>query len=209
MRKERRLSERALLAPARRLRPDNVRNSTLCSLGRPQPPKHLWRCLNPVNRNGALLLFDEEEPARAECDLLMSPSSNSYMRYSIKLAPKPAAGPPASADWTLRGHDYSRKARRHRTSAGSIARPARDIDECCSDLLVFSRGDPDRSDRHYRTRSIPRSLRAVPQYHIGRLFRRRVLASRISTSDDANRHRVCHLVGIGDCPDHGCCLGLG
>ena len=48
---------------------------------------------NPVNRNGALLLFDEEEPARAECDRLNARSSNSYMRYSIKLAAKPAAGP--------------------------------------------------------------------------------------------------------------------
>jgi hypothetical protein len=47
---------------------------------------------NPVNRNGALLLFDEEEPARAECDRLNSRSSTSYLRYSVKLAPKPAAG---------------------------------------------------------------------------------------------------------------------
>ena len=48
---------------------------------------------NPVNRNGALLLFDEEEPARSECDRLNARSNNSYMRYSVKLAPKPAAGP--------------------------------------------------------------------------------------------------------------------
>ena len=48
---------------------------------------------NPVNRDGALLLFDEEEPARSECDQLNARSSNSYMRYSVKLAPKPAAGP--------------------------------------------------------------------------------------------------------------------
>ena len=52
--------------------------------------KHLWRC---PNRNGALLLFDEEEPARFECDRLNARSSNSYMRYSVKRAPKPAAAP--------------------------------------------------------------------------------------------------------------------
>ena len=42
---------------------------------------------NPVNRNGALLLFDEQERAQSECDRLNARSSNSHMRYSVKLAP--------------------------------------------------------------------------------------------------------------------------
>ena len=85
----------------------------------------------------------------------------------------------------------------------------RGLDESCHDLLVFGWGDPNRSDRHYRTGGIQRSFKASPEHYIGRLFRRRVLASLLPASDDANRDRVCRLVGIGDCPDNGCCLGLG
>jgi hypothetical protein len=44
---------------------------------------------NPVNRNGALLRFDEEEQARLECDRLNSRSRGSHIRYSVKLAPDP------------------------------------------------------------------------------------------------------------------------
>jgi hypothetical protein len=85
----------------------------------------------------------------------------------------------------------------------------RGLDESCHDLLVFGWGDPNRSDRDYRTGSVQKSFKASPEHHIGLLFRRRVLASLLSASDDANRDRVCDLVGIGDCPDNGCCLGLG
>lgn len=42
---------------------------------------------NPVNRNGAILCFDDEEHARAECDRLNARSGASYMRYSFKRAP--------------------------------------------------------------------------------------------------------------------------
>jgi len=83
------------------------------------------------------------------------------------------------------------------------------LDESCHDLLVFGWGDPNRSDRHYRTRSIRKFFQAAPNHHIGRLFCRRVLAPLLPASDDANRDRVCRLVGIGDRPDNGCCLGLG
>jgi hypothetical protein len=48
---------------------------------------------NPVNRNGVLLLFDEQERAQSECDRLNARSSNSHMRYSVKLAPEPTARP--------------------------------------------------------------------------------------------------------------------
>jgi hypothetical protein len=48
---------------------------------------------NPVNRNGALLQFDEEDRARSECDRLNARSSNSHMHYSVKLAPKPVTDP--------------------------------------------------------------------------------------------------------------------
>ena len=42
---------------------------------------------NPVNRNGAILCFDDEGHARAECDRLNARSGASYMRYSFKRAP--------------------------------------------------------------------------------------------------------------------------
>ena len=53
---------------------------------------------NPVNRNGALLLFDEEERARSECDLLNARAGSSHMRYSVKLAPKHAEDSRAKSD---------------------------------------------------------------------------------------------------------------
>jgi hypothetical protein len=46
---------------------------------------------NPVNRNGAILCFDDEEHARAECDRLNARSGASYMRYSFKCAPNSSA----------------------------------------------------------------------------------------------------------------------
>ena len=88
----------------------------------------------------------------------------------------------------------------------------RGLDEPCHDLPVFGWGDPNRSDRYYRTGSIQKSFKASSEHHIDLVdlgFRRRVLASLLPASDDANRDRVCRLVGIGDCSDNGCCLGLG
>ena len=41
---------------------------------------------NPVNRNGAILFFDDEGRARAECDRLNVHTAGSYVRYSIKQA---------------------------------------------------------------------------------------------------------------------------
>jgi len=41
---------------------------------------------NPVNRNGAILCFDDEGRAHEECDRLNAHSSASHVRYSIKLA---------------------------------------------------------------------------------------------------------------------------
>ena len=41
---------------------------------------------NPVNRNGAILFFDDEGRARAECDRLNAHSRASHVRYSIKPA---------------------------------------------------------------------------------------------------------------------------
>jgi len=49
---------------------------------------------NPVNRNGAILCFDDEEHARAECDRLNAHSGASYMRYNVRRAP----GRTSSAD---------------------------------------------------------------------------------------------------------------
>jgi hypothetical protein len=42
---------------------------------------------NPVNRNGTLLCFEDEERARVACDRLNAHSSASHMRYSFKRAP--------------------------------------------------------------------------------------------------------------------------
>lgn len=39
---------------------------------------------NPVNRNGAILIFDDEQSARAECDRLNAKASTSHMRYTFK-----------------------------------------------------------------------------------------------------------------------------
>src|SRR5680860_1831806 len=77
----------------------------------------------------------------------------------------------------------------------------RGLDESCHDLLVFGWGDLNRSDRYYRAGSIHEFFKASPEHHIDLLFRRRVLASLLPASDDANRDRVCRLVGIGDRPD--------
>ena len=41
---------------------------------------------NPVIRNGALLFFDEEDCARAECDRLNSHPSNPHAHYTVQLA---------------------------------------------------------------------------------------------------------------------------
>jgi len=41
---------------------------------------------NPVMRNGAVLCFESEERARAECDRLNAARSSSQVRYSIKAA---------------------------------------------------------------------------------------------------------------------------
>lgn len=38
----------------------------------------------PVSRNGALLCFEDEERARAECDRLNARRANSRVRYSVK-----------------------------------------------------------------------------------------------------------------------------
>ncbi len=41
---------------------------------------------NPVMRNGAVLCFESEERARAECNRLNAARSSSQVRYSIKSA---------------------------------------------------------------------------------------------------------------------------
>ena len=53
---------------------------------------------NPVIRNGALLFFDEEDCARAECDRLNAYLSNPQTHYTVEFAD---AGPQAvcTADW--------------------------------------------------------------------------------------------------------------
>jgi hypothetical protein len=48
---------------------------------------------NPVNRNGTLLCFEDEERARVECDQLNAHSSASHMRYSFKRAPDRTSSP--------------------------------------------------------------------------------------------------------------------
>jgi hypothetical protein len=44
---------------------------------------------NPVIRNGALLFFDEEDCARAECDRLNAHLSSPHVYYTVQLAPMP------------------------------------------------------------------------------------------------------------------------
>jgi hypothetical protein len=48
---------------------------------------------NPVNRNGAILFFDDEDRARAECDRLNAHSIASHMRYSFKRAAERTSPP--------------------------------------------------------------------------------------------------------------------
>jgi hypothetical protein len=42
---------------------------------------------NPVIRNGALLFFDEEDCARAECDRLNAHLSSPHVYYTVQLDP--------------------------------------------------------------------------------------------------------------------------
>jgi hypothetical protein len=54
---------------------------------------------NPVIRNGALLFFDEEDRARAECDRLNAHLGNAHVNYTIQLS---SAAPSSSAARLLR-----------------------------------------------------------------------------------------------------------
>jgi hypothetical protein len=50
---------------------------------------------NPVIRNGALLFFDEEDYARAECDRLNARFGNGQVNYTVQLLT--SAAPASSA----------------------------------------------------------------------------------------------------------------
>jgi hypothetical protein len=54
---------------------------------------------NPVIRNGALLFFDEEDSARAECDRLNAHLSNPHVHYTVQLADARPLEAVCSADW--------------------------------------------------------------------------------------------------------------
>jgi hypothetical protein len=54
---------------------------------------------NPVIRNGALLSFDEEDCARAECDRLNAHLSNPHIHYTVQLADARRLEAVCSADW--------------------------------------------------------------------------------------------------------------
>ena len=48
-------------------------------------PKSLFgRASNPVMRNGTLLFFNDEGPARIECDRLNAHSGNPHVHYTVQ-----------------------------------------------------------------------------------------------------------------------------
>ena len=49
---------------------------------------------NPVIRNGALLFFDEEDRARAECDRLNAHLSTPHVHYAVQPASAEPISPP-------------------------------------------------------------------------------------------------------------------
>ena len=73
---------------------------------------------------------------------------------------------------------------------------------------MFGWVDPNRSNSHNRAGSLRKLLKATRQLHIGLMFRRRVLATLLPASNNANRGRVRRLVGVEYRPCDCCCLGL-
>jgi len=67
---------------------------------------------NPVIRNGALLFFDDEDRARAECDRLNAHSGSPHAHYAVQLAQssaEPISPPkvPSHADAVAPGGDQA------------------------------------------------------------------------------------------------------
>jgi hypothetical protein len=74
---------------------------------------------NPVIRNGALLFFDEEDCARAECDRLNAHLNSPHVYYTVQLAH------PREADCEIRSHADRQPLKLHSFVPNGIVGPSR------------------------------------------------------------------------------------
>lgn len=80
---------------------------------------------------------------------------------------------------------------------------SRGLNESCYDLFVFGRIGSNRSYRHHRPSCVRELLKAASQRRIGSVFRCRILAAVLPTSDNADRRRLRPLVGVEYCSGDG------